>query len=192
MSTSDPGQTRPRRADAVRNRHLALEAAKSLLAQRGATVTVETIARRAGLGAATVVRAFGTKDALVDAAVADLLDPLIRRAGDALALPDPAAALRAFLLELIEFQAAHWIMSERVEGLEAPLTAARRAELRKVASGLIGRAREAGAIRTDIDMTVVTVMLGEVTYAIARSGEASPELAGAFVTVVMDGLRPRP
>ena len=68
-SVSDRG----RRADAVRNRRLALEAAIELLREPGATLTVEAIAKKAGLGVGTVVRAFGSKDALLDAAVAGLL-----------------------------------------------------------------------------------------------------------------------
>ena len=54
------------RADAVRNRQLALNAAMALLARPDAALTVEVIAKEAGLGAATVVRAFGGKDALLD------------------------------------------------------------------------------------------------------------------------------
>jgi AcrR family transcriptional regulator len=191
MSSSGPADGQSRRADAVRNRRLALEAAKTLLAQRKTAITVETIARQAGLGAATVVRAFGGKEALIDAAVADLLDPLIQRAHDAVTEPDPAAALRGFLLDLIDFQAAHWTMSEQLTGLQIPLTTARRAALRKALLDLTDRAREAGAIRTDLDPAVTTTMLGETAYAIARSSETSKELADAFVTVVMDGLHPQ-
>jgi AcrR family transcriptional regulator len=187
MSTAE----HPRRADAVRNRRLALEATKTLLAQPGTTITVEAIARQAGLGAATIVRAFGTKDALIDAAVADLLEPLIQQAHQAAAEPDPAAALHRFLLDLIDFQAAHWIVSEQLTRLQVPLTSTRRAELRKALVDMILRAREAGVIRTDIDPDVATVMLGEAAYAIARSSDASPDLAASFVTVMMDGLRPR-
>ncbi|WP_433253309.1 TetR/AcrR family transcriptional regulator [Streptosporangium sp. CA-135522] len=191
MSTpAAPGDQR-RRADAVRNRQLALEAAKTLLAQRDATITVEAIARQAGLGAATVVRAFGNKEALIDAAVTDLLDPLIQRARDALSEPDPERALRCFLLDLIEFQSAHWVMSEQLRGLEVPSTTVQRAALRQAVLDMVSRARGAGAIRTDIDPAVATVMLGEVTYAIARSDEASRRLAEGFVTVVLDGLRPQ-
>jgi AcrR family transcriptional regulator len=186
MSTTE----HPRRADAVRNRHLALEATKTLLAQPGTTITVDAIARQAGLGAATIVRAFGTKDALIDAAVADLLETLLQRAHQAVSEPDPVVALHRFLLDLIDFQAAHWIMSEQLTRLQVPLTSARRAELRKALVDVVHRARETGAIRTDIDPGVVTVILGEAAYAIARSSEASPDLATSFITVVMDGLRP--
>jgi AcrR family transcriptional regulator len=73
LSTADAPPPRRSRSDGVRNRQLALDATKLLLAQGGSAVTVEAIARQAGLGAGTVVRAFGGKEQLVDAAVADLL-----------------------------------------------------------------------------------------------------------------------
>ncbi|GAA4614733.1 TetR/AcrR family transcriptional regulator [Actinoallomurus liliacearum] len=174
----------------MRNRRLALDATKTLLAQREATITVEAIARQAGLGAATVVRAFGNKEALVDAAVADLLDPFIQRARDTLSEPDPEQALRALLLDLIEFQSAHWIIGEQLRGLTVPLTTARRAVLRQTLDDLVAWARENGVVRDDIDATVVAMLLGEVSYAIARSDEASPRLTESFITVIMDGLRP--
>ena len=186
MSTA--GQ--PRRADAVRNRRLALDAAKTLLVVPGATVTVEAIAQQAGLGAATVVRAFGTKDALIDAAVSDLLEPLVTRGAQAMAGADSAVALRAFLLDLIEFQAAHWIVSERLTRLQVPLTSARRAELGEILRGLLRRAREAGAIRSDIAPDTIAVMLGETAYAVARAKGPSSELADGFVAIITDGLRP--
>jgi hypothetical protein len=45
-------------------------------------------------------------------------------------------------------------------------------------------------IRTDIAATVVTVLIGEVTYVIARS--ASSALSESYLTVLMDGLRAQP
>ncbi|MFG1649460.1 TetR/AcrR family transcriptional regulator [Micromonospora sp. NPDC049275] len=180
-----------RRADAVRNHHLVLEATKALLAEGGAALTVDAISRRAGVGAATVVRIFGSKEALVDAAVAELLEPLIQRGRDALSEPGAEQALRGFLVEAIAFQSAHWVMGERLGAMELPATTAQRAALDRVGLDLIRRARDDGAIRTDIDATVVAVLINELTYAIARSASASRALAESYLTVIMDGLRPQ-
>jgi AcrR family transcriptional regulator len=190
MSSPSGTRGRPRRADAARNRQLALDAAKALLAQRGAAITVEAIARQAGLGAATVVRAFGSKEALIDAAVAGLLDPLIRRAAATLSEPDPAQALRGFLLDLIEFQSAHWAIDDQLRGLNTPLTSAREAALHQALREIAGWATRHGVIRTDIDTAVVATLLGEACHAIARSEHASRPLTEGYVTVLMDGLHP--
>jgi AcrR family transcriptional regulator len=191
MSTPAASGDPRRRADAVRNRQRVLEATKALLADGGATVTVEAISGRAGVGAATVVRSFGSKEALIDAAVTDLLQPVIQRARDALSETSPEEALRSFLIELIAFQSAHWILNEQFRELDLPSTTAQRAALTKAVRDMVDRARDDGAIRTDIDPSITMVLIGEMTYAIARSQAASPKLAETYVSVLMDGLRPQ-
>jgi AcrR family transcriptional regulator len=188
---SSPGGS-GRRADAVRNRQLALQAATALLAEPGTPLTVEAIATKAGLGAGTVVRAFGGKDALLDAAVSGLLEPVVRRARALLAEASPEQALRTFLTELIAFQSAHHAISAQLGGLNLPATTALRAELARAGQKMITAAQRDGAVRTDIDPAVTAAMIGEAAYAIARTRPASQELAGAFITVLMDGLRPQP
>ncbi|MEV1110608.1 TetR/AcrR family transcriptional regulator [Micromonospora sp. NPDC049751] len=192
MSTPSESGVPRRRTDAVRNRHLVLEATKALLAEGGNAITVTVISQRAGVGAATVVRTFGSKEALVDAAVADLLEPLIRRGRAALSEPDAEQALRGFLVEAMAFQSAHWVMGERLGVMELPATAAQRAALDGVGLDLITRARDEGVIRTDLDVAVVAVLINELTYAIARSASASQSLSEAYLAVILDGLRPQP
>jgi AcrR family transcriptional regulator len=180
-----------RRADAVRNRQLALDAAIALLSEPGATLTVEAIAKQAGLGAGTVVRAFGGKDALLDAAVSRLLEPVVARARDLLTQTNPEQALRTFLAELIEFQSAHHPISEQLGDLDLPATTALRKELVRAVENMITEARRDGTIRADLDPTVIAVLIGESAFAIARSSAASGQLTAAYITVMMDGLRPR-
>jgi AcrR family transcriptional regulator len=144
------------------------------------------------LGAGTVVRAFGGKDALLDAAVSGLLEPVVRRARDLLRQTGPEQALRTFLAELIAFQSAHHAVGDQLGGLDLPATTSLRAELVRAVQEMITGARADGAIRTDIDPAVATTLISETAHAIARSQPASRELAGAFITVLMDGLRPQP
>jgi AcrR family transcriptional regulator len=188
---STPGES-GRRADAVRNRRLALEAATALLSKPDTALTVEAIAKKAGLGAGTVVRAFGGKDALLDAAVSGLLEPVVRRARTLVEETSPERAVRTFLAELMAFQSAHHAISDQLGGLDMPATTALRAELARVGQEMITAAQRDGVIRTDIDPAVTATLIGQTAYAIARSQPASQELAGAFITVLMDGLRPQP
>lgn len=187
---STPGAS-ARRADALRNRQLALQAATELLAEPGTSLTVEAIAKRAGLGAATVVRAFGGKDALIDTALAGLLEPVVRRARMLLASSRPEQALRTFLAELIAFQAAHHAMGDHLGGLHLPASATLEAELVQSVQQMIARARADRTIRDDIDPAVTTTLISQTTYAIARAQSGTQELADAFITVLMDGLRPQ-
>lgn len=192
MSTqADP----PRRADAARNRESVLAATRALLGNSGTTttgttITVEAIARQAGVGAATVVRTFGSKDALIDVAVAELLEPVVQRAREALSEPDAYESLRRFLVELIAFQSDHWVISHQLRELDLPNTSAQREALTKAVTGLVRRARSEGSLRTDLDLKVILIVIVELTHAIARSTDASPRLAASAVAVLMDGLRP--
>ena len=178
-----------RRADAVRNRGRALDAATELLGERGAPLTVEAIAGRAGLGAGTVVRAFGSKDALLDDAVAGLLEPIVDRGRHLLTTEAPERSLRTFLAELMEFQAAHHAIADRLGGLTLPSTAALRSTLSQTLEQLLEAARLAGAVRDDIDPVILSAVVGETAYGVARAG-ATRQHIDAYLTVLMDGLRP--
>lgn len=181
---------RPLRADGVRNRRRALDAATALLAEPGTTLTVDAIAKQAGMGTGTVVRAFGGKDALMDAAVAELLQPIVNRGKELLRHDDSAAALRAFLMELMAFQAAHYAVSDQLSGLNLPTTTELRASLVEVVSAMVERARGQGTIRDDIDPATIATLVGESAFAIAKASNKDPKLADAFVTILLDGLRP--
>jgi AcrR family transcriptional regulator len=176
----------------VRNRRLALEATMALLATPGAPLTVEAIAREAGLGGATVVRAFGGKDALLDAAVAQLLGPVVGRARELLGDTTPYAALRTFLPELLTFQVAHYAVNDQLGGLHLPAVTALRAGLVAAVEEMVGGAQRDGEIRTDLDPVVLRTLLAHVPLAVAQVLPWSQELADAYLTVLLDGLRPRP
>src|ERR1043166_6338645 len=62
--TSD---SRPLRVDAARNRERILAAASEVFADRGLDVSLDDIARHAGVGVGTVYRRFPTKEALIEA-----------------------------------------------------------------------------------------------------------------------------
>lgn len=191
MSTLPPADP-PRRADAVRNRHRALVAARELLTEIGPRVTVEDIARRAGLGAGTVVRSFGSKEALLDAAAADLLDPIVRRAREAVAADDVAGTFRGFLGELLAFVAEGRATGQQLEGLDLPATQARLQELRQAVAELVAQAQRAGAVRSDLDVATISDLISYVGHALGRrSGEGrfGPEIAVSFI---MEGLQPPP
>ena len=63
--------TRPRRADAERNRARILAAASELFAERGLDASMPELAERAGVGVGTVYRAFPDKDHVLSAVMAE-------------------------------------------------------------------------------------------------------------------------
>ncbi|MDN4474852.1 TetR/AcrR family transcriptional regulator [Demequina sp. SYSU T00192] len=67
------GRARPMSPEARREQ--ILDAAVPLLLERGAEVTTRELADAAGIAEGTVFRAFPDKDALIDAAIARVMDP---------------------------------------------------------------------------------------------------------------------
>src|SRR5437764_10603461 len=82
---------RPLRSDAERNRRLILDAAREAFATGGLQVSLDEIARRAGVGVGTVYRRFADKEALIDALFEDSLGELVAQAEEALRDEDPWA-----------------------------------------------------------------------------------------------------
>src|SRR5580698_8612379 len=62
-----PITPRKPRADAERNRQRLTEVAKQAFAERGGDVTLDEIAKRAGMGIGTLYRHFPTRDAMLQA-----------------------------------------------------------------------------------------------------------------------------
>src|SRR4051794_27205946 len=68
---------RPLRADARRNRERVLTAAREVFAEHGPEAQMDDVARRAEVGVGTVYRHFPTKEALIDALVAEAFERLL-------------------------------------------------------------------------------------------------------------------
>src|SRR5580704_12526653 len=95
---------RPMRADARRNSELLLARAAEAFAERGADdVSLEEIARRAGVGIGTLYRHFPTRQSLLEAVFRDQVDVLARQATELREAPSPAAALEAWLRVMLAF-----------------------------------------------------------------------------------------
>lgn len=98
MDATNTGERRARK-DVQRNLERVLQAAHALFAERGDDVTMEEVARRAGVGVGTIYRRFPSKEhlfaAVSDAARADTQASLRSACAQH---ADPAAKLRALVL----------------------------------------------------------------------------------------------
>ena len=177
------------RADAQRNLGRVLDAAAELFAERGCDVSVDEIARQAGVGHATVFRRFPSKDALIAAVVSKQIRELAAFVEEALTEPDPGAAFRAFVWHAGELHARDRALYEGLPRcLEIAEVAEAKAELNGLVEQLISRAQEAGALRHDIAADDVSTLVGSAIRGALNSPE--PELWRRYVEVVLDGLRP--
>jgi AcrR family transcriptional regulator len=90
-----------KRADASRNAARLLAAAREVLAESGNDAAYDAIARRAGVGNATLYRHFPTRADLLAAVYADEVATLCRRGADLLDAPDPVDALFTWLDDFV-------------------------------------------------------------------------------------------
>jgi AcrR family transcriptional regulator len=169
------------RADAQRNLGRVLDAAAEVFAERGPAASVDEIARRAGVGHATVFRRFPTKDALIEAVALERVRELTAAAQSALANDDTGSAFYDFMWTAAELHVRDRRLFECFDRcIESPELAT----LHGLAARLVERAQAAGAVRSDVTAADIEAMF----RAVLRS--ALPGQWRRYVEVVLDGLRP--
>jgi AcrR family transcriptional regulator len=185
--------TAPLRADAERNRQRLLAAATELFAARGLDVTLDEIARHAGVGTGTAYRRFPNKDALIEALMVDRITELSGIARECLEEPDPWAGLTGYFERALALMAAD-------RGLKQVLFSGRRGDVRvtharralgPVVTQLVRRAVDAGVVRSDISTTDVPVISIMLTTVVDFARDIDLELYKRYLAIVLDGLRPR-
>ncbi|WP_433529289.1 TetR/AcrR family transcriptional regulator [Micromonospora sp. CA-263727] len=181
---------RPLRADALRNRERLLEAAVRAFSQAGAEVTLDSIARDAGVGIGTLYRHFPSREALVEAAYRNELEKLCDSAGDLLGQLPPAEATRAWMDRFIDYLTTKREMADALRLVIAAGTnpyAQSRDRLLAAVARLLAAGAAAGAIRSDVDPGDVLVGLSGVS--LAAGGRDQRDQARRLLDLLMDGLR---
>ena len=183
---------KPPRADARRNRLRVLAAAKEAFEAEGASVSVETIARQAGVGVGTVYRHFPTKEALFEAIIVTTFEALLEEARGLADADDPGAALYGYLARLFEESETSKAIKEALGGSEfEPSESAQElfTNLEQALSVLLERAQASGDARSDVTVEEVFALVGGACQAShAMGGGATSSLR--LCSVICDGLRP--
>lgn len=148
---------RERRADASRNAELLLAAARELLDESGSEVALDEVARRAGVGNATLYRHFPTRGDLLVAVYADEVAGLCRQGTDLLNAPSPVDALFSWLEDFVVHVATKRPLA--LAATEGPIGRRTRLfdqwhkSMYSTATKLLDRARDAGAVRPELTAT---------------------------------------
>ena len=190
MATT-PTATRPLRRDAERNRGLLVAAARDAFAAEGIEVSVEEIARRAGVGVATLYRRFPTKEELIDAVLEDAFAEICRAAQDGLEVEDAWVGFTGFLERVFALQERNRCLKDVIAShrhgrrrLEAA-----RAELRPLVTELIARAQAQGTLRPDFTPEDVPLLFWSSGRVAQMTSDVVPELWRRYLGLLLDGLR---
>jgi AcrR family transcriptional regulator len=195
-AATQTGDTAPRRlrADARRNRDRVLAAARELFASDGLSVSLDDIARRAGVGPGTVHRHFPTKENLISAVAIGRLEQIVEQARNLATADDPGAALRSHLSGVLAYADANAPLKSALTGtdLDIRTTAPEvRAALHDAVGVLLARAQHAGAIRDDLNADDLMALTAGHVHTLQYAGvHAKTRQAQRLTAVLFNGLEP--
>jgi AcrR family transcriptional regulator len=191
-ATGSEAGARPLRRDAERNRQRILEAATEVFNERGLDVSLDEIARHAGVGVGTVYRRFRTKEELVEALFMSRLDEVAAIADQAFAAPDPWSGLVSFMERMAEIMAGdlglRQILMFATYGRD--LVAVARERNAPLVERLVERAQAAGQLRSDLRQTDIVFIVFVLTEATQLAQAASPDIWRRYLALILDGMRP--
>ena len=165
------------RADAERNRARIIAAAREVFAEEGLTAPMEAIARRAGVGAATLYRRFPTRTDLIAGTFENKMAAYADAVGQALADPDPWNGFREYVERVCAMQAEDRGFTD-VLTLTFPTAKQFEAARLRAYDGwveLITRAKATGRLRADFVPEDLIVLLMANAGVIAATGDAAPD-----------------
>lgn len=180
----------PQRKDAQRNREAILTAAQELFAE-SADVSMYEVARRAGVGQATLYRNFADRRNLAAALLAEQMERSERLAAEHAGDPD---AFFVLLRDVVDGMArshalGHLAREDACIGSELDR---RRRRLKELIKGPLRDAKAAGTLRCDLTIDdvflVVSMVRGAVELADGPTGRATA--ASRALALVIDGITP--
>ena len=180
--------SKPRRADAERNRQRLIAAAREAFTEQG-DASLEGIAKRAEVGIGTLYRNFANRQELLEAVYVEEVESLCSSAGDFDDL-DPWAALVGWLDRFVGYVATkHALLDEMMSSLgpDADKSVFVRCHeaISTAGAPLVQRAQQAGAVRTDV--TFIDVI--RLVSGVAGIKNAPPAQVRQLLGVALDGLR---
>jgi AcrR family transcriptional regulator len=183
------GTKRAVRKDVTRNRALLLKAADELLAESGLDISLNELAKRAGVGVGTVYRHFADKDAVLAALFDQRLDSLAAILQEGLAREDPMDGLRHVLYTLGEMQAGDRALFQvMVVSKTAEQRAAVRKRLQPLGTELVRRAKATGQIRRDLSPTDIPMLLWVSMSINDYAGTVRADLWRRYVELALIGF----
>lgn len=179
------------RSDAKENYQHLLATARAVVAEEGANASMRDIARKAGVGPATLFRHFPTRDFLLDALLRSALEELTQKAGALESAPRPDDALVAWLRDAVAFVRTYsGVVTLMAAALSDPASALHVScdNLRSAGTRLLARAQADGTAdknMTGSDMFALIGALGwigdQASFS-ARSDYLFDVIASAILT----------
>lgn len=181
------------RKDAAANRERLLRAARELFADEGLKVTLNDIARHAGVGVGTAYRRFANKEEVIDALFEEQLEGVADVARAALADHDAWNGLVTFLERALHMrhgdQGLNELMNSHLLGDERVAEA--RDRIAPIITALVEKAKAQGVVRPDLDQTDLIFVQLALSAVIESTRSISPDLYRRYLALFLEGMRAR-
>lgn len=189
MDTAQASTTRPLRADARQNYERLIAAASAAIAELGPHVSLEEVAKRAGVGIGTLYRHFPNRQALLEAVYRDQVEANCALGRELSATKSPAEALQQWLHALLTYNlTTRGLKEAMMAGEVSPQTSECKANMHAVGGELLARAQEAGAVRRDIEITDLLRLTHSIALMVEPGAEGSARAERLF-EVMVAGLK---
>jgi AcrR family transcriptional regulator len=190
-SAKPPKASRKPRVDAQRNRERLLVIAKEAFTQSGADVSLDDVAKQAGVGPGTLYRHFPTRDSLLAEVYRAEVEKLANAEREYTATMPPIAALRAWMLLFVDYIATKQLIAPALNSLlsdSSELCRSSGAQIMGAINGLVERAIRSGDVRQDLDpLDLLRALVGVSNVA---SVPDWPQSAKRLVDILIVGSRP--
>lgn len=180
-------QVRPLRSDWQRNHERLLDVASKLVARDGARVSLEKVAREAGVGSATLHRHFPSRRALLEEIFRDVVERLRDRAAELLH-EDPWTALATWLDELAVAAAdTHGLAASLDAGAHDGTPAADTCHrvVKDATTALLDRALAESVVRPEVSPDDLLTLV----VAVSQACEGDPTSARRLLHLALNGVR---
>ncbi|OXM68502.1 TetR/AcrR family transcriptional regulator [Amycolatopsis vastitatis] len=142
------------RADARANHDRLLDVAGAVITEQGAEASMRDIARQAGVGLATLLRHFPTRESLLEALLRTSFDELTTRAAEVETTSSPGDALMLWLRDFVACTTNYrGVVTSMIRAIEDPQSALHNScvTMRAAGTRLLTRAQAADVARADLD-----------------------------------------
>ncbi|MFI6564064.1 TetR/AcrR family transcriptional regulator [Streptomyces sp. NPDC050534] len=188
------GQAPTGRRDALRNRKLLTQTAREVFAEQGLDAPLDVIARRAGIGNATLYRHFPTRAALVDEVFRDALTETMAAGTQARTAEDAWTGLTRYLHTVFATLAAdrgtNDLMTTSLESVTS--LDAIHAHNRETIADLLRRGQEQGTVRPNLTTEDVLVALAALGRVVPALSTVAPDAWTRPLALLLDGFRANP
>lgn len=183
------------RSDALANRQRLIAAAQDVFRERGIDAEMKVIAERAGVGVGTIYRNFPTKDDLITAITAELVEAVRVVCDEAAQTEDPAEAIRIVVegtLRNIDHYGAV-VMATKQRGLPPECHVLfLELDARGRITDLIQNGIDCGRFRADIDAAVAATLIEASflppSYLTLRQTHTHEQITEALIDFLLNGM----